>query len=87
MNALELQLCDIQGRLFELSVDRNLDSARFIKIFMNSETARALDSTYNRMQRHIQKIRYIGSDIFIDIGIIIPASPVKKFINRHRWQS
>ena len=50
MNALELQLCDIQGRLFELSVDRNLDSARFIKIFMNSETARALDSTYNRMQ-------------------------------------
>lgn len=42
MNALELQLYDIQGRLFELSVDRNLDSARFIKIFMNSETARAL---------------------------------------------
>ncbi len=52
MNALELQLCDIQGRLFELSVDRNLDSARFIKIFMNSETARTLDSTYNRMQWH-----------------------------------
>lgn len=52
MNALELQFCDIQGRLFELSVDRNLDSARFIKIFMNSETARALDSTYNRMQWH-----------------------------------
>ena len=52
MNALELQLCDIQGRLFELSVDRNLDSARFIKIFMNSETARALDSTYNRTQWH-----------------------------------
>ena len=45
MNALELQLCDIQGRLFELSVDRNLDSARFIKIFMNSETARALDAS------------------------------------------
>ena len=50
MNAIELKLCDIQGRLFELSVDRQLGSASFIKSFMNSETAKALDSTYNRMQ-------------------------------------
>ncbi|MCD8198291.1 MAG: hypothetical protein LUE24_14185 [Lachnospiraceae bacterium] len=50
MNALELKLCDIQGRLFELSVDRQLGSVSFIRIFMNSETAKALDSSYNRMQ-------------------------------------
>ena len=50
MNELQLKLCDIQGRLFELSVDRQLGSAVFIKTFMNSETAKALDSTYNRMQ-------------------------------------
>ena len=50
MNAIELKLCDVQGRLFELSVDRQLGSASFIKSFMNSETAKALDSTYNRMQ-------------------------------------
>ncbi len=50
MNAIELKLCDIQGRLFELSVDRQLGSASFIKSFMNSEIAKALDSTYNRMQ-------------------------------------
>ena len=50
MNEMQLKLCDIQGRLFELSVGRQLGSAVFIKIFMNSETAKALDSTYNRMQ-------------------------------------
>ena len=50
MNEIQLKLCDIQGRLFEVSVDRQLGSASFIKIFMNSETAKALDSTYNRMQ-------------------------------------
>ena len=31
-------------------MDRKLGSAVFIKTFMNSETAKALDSTYNRMQ-------------------------------------
>ena len=50
MNEIQLKLCDIQGRLFELSVYRQLGSAGFIKDFMNSETAKALDATYNRMQ-------------------------------------
>lgn len=50
MNELQLKLCDIQGRLFELTVEQQLGSAAFIKTFMNSETAKALDSTYNRMQ-------------------------------------
>lgn len=50
MNELELKLCDIQGRLFELSADKKYNSASFVKVFMNSETAKALDSKYNRMQ-------------------------------------
>lgn len=50
MNAFQLKLCDIQGRLFELSAEKKYNSAAFIKIFMTSDTAKALDSEYNRMQ-------------------------------------
>lgn len=50
MDELQLKLCDIQGRLFELSADNNYGSANFVKAFMTSEVAKALDSTYNRMQ-------------------------------------
>lgn len=50
MNSIQLKMCDIQGRLFELSVDQHIDSAWFVKFFMNSQTAKALDSSYNRMQ-------------------------------------
>ena len=50
MNELGIKLCDIQGRLFELSVRKGLDSAAFIDCFMRSKVAACLDSTYNRMQ-------------------------------------
>ena len=50
MTSIELQLCDIQGRLFKLFARRGISSAEFIKVFMKSATAKALDSTYNRMQ-------------------------------------
>ena len=50
MDEIALKLCDIQGRLFELSAAKGYDSAGFVKAFMLSETAKALDSTYNRMQ-------------------------------------
>ena len=50
MDELQLKLCDIQGRLFELSVKKKIPSAAFIKTFMTSDTAKALDSRYNRMQ-------------------------------------
>ena len=50
MTSIELQLCDIQGRLFKLSAKRGISSAEFIKVFVKSATAKALDSTYNRMQ-------------------------------------
>ena len=50
MNELQLKMCDIQGRLFELSADRKFSSAYFVKAFMTSDTAKELDSEYNRMQ-------------------------------------
>jgi hypothetical protein len=50
MNELELKLCDIQGRLFELSGVKGYDSGTFIKAFMTSEVAKGMDSKFNRMQ-------------------------------------
>ena len=50
IDKLQLKLCDIQGRLFELSVEKGYCSAAFIKTFMTSEIAKNLDSKYNRMQ-------------------------------------
>ena len=50
MTSIELQLCDIQGRLYKLSAQKEISSAEFIKVFVKSATAKALDSTYNRMQ-------------------------------------
>ena len=50
MDELQLKLCDIQGRLFELSGSKGYDSVLFIKTFMNSYVAQGLDSKYNRLQ-------------------------------------
>ena len=50
MDELQLKLCDIQGRLFELSAEKKYSSTAFVKAFMTSDTAKALDSEYNRMQ-------------------------------------
>ena len=50
MDALELKLCDIQGRLFVLFLSTNYDAESLVKAFMNSEIAKNLDSEYNRMQ-------------------------------------
>ena len=50
MDGIQLKLCDIQGRLFELSGAKGYDSATFIKAFMTSEVAKGLDSKYNRLQ-------------------------------------
>ncbi len=50
LNQLQLQMCDIQGRLFELALTNGYDSPEFIKAFMNSNVAMALDDTYDRLQ-------------------------------------
>lgn len=44
------QLCDIQGRLFELVLTTGLDCPSFIESFMNSRIAVALDDVYDRLQ-------------------------------------
>lgn len=44
------QLCDIQGRLFELALKSGLDCPSFIESFMNSKAAAALDDVYDRLQ-------------------------------------
>ena len=46
MNELQLKLCDIQGRLFELSAEKNYDSAAFIKAFMMPDTAKEMGGFY-----------------------------------------
>lgn len=44
------QLCDIQGRLFELAWKNEYDCPMFIEAFMNSRSAAALDDVYDRLQ-------------------------------------
>ena len=44
------QLCDIQGRLFELARLRGYDCPTFIEKFMNSEVARHMDSPFDFFQ-------------------------------------
>lgn len=50
MDQMQIKMCDIQGRLFELSLTQSFNSASFIKEFMLSDVAANLDSSYNRMQ-------------------------------------
>lgn len=44
------QLCDIQGRLFELALKKGYDCPAFIEFFMKSRVAAALDDVYDRLQ-------------------------------------
>lgn len=50
MADFDLKLCDVQGRLFVLSVANGYGSEKFVKTFMKSETAKELDSSYNCKQ-------------------------------------
>ena len=50
LTKFEHQLCDIQGRLFERSLVKDLDSEDFADKFMNSKTCRFLDLPYDRLQ-------------------------------------
>lgn len=59
MNVLELKLCDIQGRLFELAAKNGYASSVFVPFFMNSGVARCLDSSYNPMQ-------WVGEEYLLD---------------------
>lgn len=49
-DSLQLALSDMQGQLFEMSIEKGLDSELFIKAFMLSDIAKDLDSEFNHMQ-------------------------------------
>ena len=57
MDSIQLKLCDIQGRLFERSID--YASEGFIRDFMNSKVAEHLDSPYNKLQ-------WMGEEYLLD---------------------
>lgn len=48
--SIELTLCDMQGKLFEMSAEEGYGSESFIKSFMISDTAADLDKPFNHMQ-------------------------------------
>ena len=50
LDVFELTLCDMQGKLFEMSADESFASETFIKVFMHSDTAADLDKAFNHMQ-------------------------------------
>lgn len=60
------QLCDIQGRLFELAVKNGYDCPSFVDAFMNSKAAAALDDVYDRLQWAGEE--YILEEINEEVG-------------------
>jgi hypothetical protein len=72
MNPIEIKLCDIQGRLFELSLEKGFDSESFVKHFMASKVAEDLDSTYNRMQWAGEE--YIMEELIDECGDVLQMS-------------
>ena len=50
MDSLKSQLCNIQGRLFELAEAQGFDSPVFVSAFMNSETAAHFDLAFDHTQ-------------------------------------
>ena len=92
MDEIALKLCDIQGRLFELSAAKGYDSAGFVKAFMLSETAKALDSFWRKSQQKLHflwaercfpRTCYTGSAICIATGTSTPAKAARKSTSRH----
>jgi len=63
---LKLQLCDIQGRLFELSLKEGFASETFIEAFMRSKCAADYDMSYNRLQWMGEE--YIMSELIEECG-------------------
>ena len=49
LDLIESKLCDVQGSLFESFANTEYDPECLIRVFMNSELSKNLDSDYNRM--------------------------------------
>ncbi len=50
LDSQQFELCKVQGQLFERILQEEYDCKAFIEQFMNSQVARALDDTYDRLQ-------------------------------------
>ena len=74
LNKLRLdqrQLCDIQGRLFELARANGYDCPAFIEAFMNSDVARRMDSTFDFLQWAGEE--YLLEELDAEAGGLPPA--------------
>ena len=65
------QLCDIQGRLFELARANGYDCPAFIEAFMNSDVARRMDSTFDFLQWAGEE--YLLEELDAEAGGLPPA--------------
>ena len=73
LNAQQFQLCDIQGRLFELALKNGYDCKEFIESFMNSKTAESLDRPYDRLQWAGEE--YILEELNDEVGGLKKGAP------------
>ena len=69
LSIIERQLCDIQGRLFERSLVKNLDSRMFIEEFMQSKTCGFFDLSYDRL--HWAGEEYIMEELLDETKIYL----------------
>ena len=66
LDSLSLQLCDIQGRLFELSRREGCASAAFAEAFMTGNVSEHFDLPYDRSQWMGEE--YLFEDVEDDAG-------------------
>ena len=77
LDLIESKLCDVQGSLFESFANTEYDPECLIRVFMNSELSKNLDSDYNRMQWAgeeylLEEILEKTGDVFAEDGQIFP---------------
>ena len=66
LNLFEHQLCNIQGKLFELSLKKGYTSEEFIEKFMNSTISAHIDDSFDRLQWAGEE--YILEDLNEEVG-------------------
>lgn len=74
LDRFQFQLCDIQGRLFELSVKHGYDSEKFMEAFMTGKCAASLDDTYDRLQWAGEE--YILEELDDEIGGLVKSDNI-----------
>ena len=65
MNELQLKLCDIQGRLFELFVDTEYDPEALVEAFMNGEIAKNVLMVGDPLRAKLLSERYLENSKLI----------------------